>query len=290
MVYLFKFLVSFGGQVVKNTKIDISIYDYDDYKLYLNETITSMPSKGRGLRLALAKFLNCQTAYISQVLNQYSHFSLEQAVRVSQFFEHNKEESKFFLLMVQYARAGSVELQEFLKSSLDEILEKRKNLKNRLGIDDSLDERNQHIYYSAWYYAAIHIILSIPGFQTARSIADHLRLPLELVQDVLSFLCETGLATQDGKSFKIGKTKIFIEKDSVQIKRHHNNWRNQAMASIDRKQDKDYHYSSVLSMGEKDIPKVKEIMVKCLEDCRQIIKDSPEEQLQVITMDFFELK
>ncbi|MFT6069316.1 MAG: hypothetical protein ACJAT2_002752 [Bacteriovoracaceae bacterium] len=237
----------------------------------------------------MAAFLGCQTAYVSQVLNQHVNFSLEQAVKMNQFWEHNKEESRFFLLLVQYQRAGSKDLEKFLKTEMDEIVEKRSNLKERLNIKDSLDETNQHIYYSAWYYAAVHILLSIPEFQTPKSIANHLRLPLKQIQEILSFLETTGLAVHKSGKYGIGLTRIHLSKTSVQIRRHHTNWRNQAITSIDKNEEEALHYSSVISMADKDVPKIKEIMIKAIEECREIIKTSKEERLQIMTMDFFKI-
>lgn len=266
-----------------------TIYDYLNYKEFLNQKISSMPQKGRGIRLKLAQALSCQTAYISQVLNRETNFSLEQAVKVSQFFEFNKEESRFFLLLVQLERAGSHDLVVFLKNEIQDILTKRAEIETRVNITDSLDERNQHIYYSVWYYAAIHILLSIPEFQTPKKISEHLRLSLKKVYEVIDFLCETGLAKREGDRYFIGQTRIHLGKNTIQIRRHHTNWRNQAITSIDKNSPDDLHYSSVISMGKKDTVAIKEIMMKAIEECREVIRVSPEEQLQVMTIDFFKL-
>ncbi len=264
-----------------------TVFDFKDYKPYLNEKILSSPYKGRGLKRKMSIHLNVQTAFVSQVLNHHVHFSLEQAIKLNDFWSHSKEESKFFLLLVQYQRAASRELQKFFKTEMDEILERRSNLKERLNIKDSLDETNQHIYYSAWTYAAVHILLSVPAYQAPKAIADHLRVPLKRIQEILDFLCTTGLAVQKQDRYEIGLTRIHLSKDSVQIRRHHTNWRNQAIQSIDKNDPEDLHYSNALSMSHKDVPRVKEIIIKAIEDCREIIKVSKEERLQILTMDFF---
>ncbi len=266
------------------------VFDYINYKSYLNEKIINAPNKGRGLKLKLAKFLGCQTAYISQVLNQSVNFSLEQAIKVNQFWSHNKEESRFFLLLVQHERAGTQDLRLFLEEEMNTILQRRKNLKDRLDIKDSLNENDQHIYYSVWYYAAIHILLSIPDFQTPARICEYLGLPLKQIQEALEFLVETGLAIQKGNRYEIGLTRIHLDKSSIQIRRHHTNWRSQAISSIDRNEPRDLHYSNVLSIARNDIPKVKEIFIKAIEEAREIIKVSPEEEVQVLTLDFFSLR
>lgn len=265
------------------------VYDYKNYKTYLNEKIEAMPSRGRGVRLKMAKALNCQTAYISQVLNKYTHFSLEQGVKINQFFEHNKEESRFFLLMLQLERAGTLDLKKFIEEQMDEILLKRADIKKRVNITNTLAENYQHIYYSVWYYAAIHILLSIPKYQTPKAISEYLRIPINKVHDVISFLIETGLAQQEGERYFIGQTRIHLDKNSIQIRRHHTNWRNQAMVSIDKNDEEDLHYSSVISMGKKDVQLLKEKLMRAIEECRAIIKDSPEEQLEVLTIDLFKI-
>lgn len=265
------------------------VFDFEDYKAYLKHKISAMPAKGRGVRLAMAEALGCQTAYVSQVLNQYTHFSLEQAVKVNQFLKHDREESRFFLLQVQLGRAGSQALESFIRAEMQDILQKRRDLELRINIKDSLDESNQHIYYSAWYYAAIHVMLSIPAFQDPDRIADYLRLPLDLVFDVIEFLMETGLANRVGDKYQTGQTSIHLSKNSVQVKRHHSNWRNQAINSIDRGSQESMHYSNVLSMGNKDVEKVRKIITDAVEEARKIIRVSPEERIQILNIDFFKL-
>jgi uncharacterized protein (TIGR02147 family) len=267
-----------------------NIFEYKNYKSYMLEKIQSFPGGGRGLRLKMAQYLGCQTAFISQVLNKHVHFSLEQAVKLNQFWEHNKDEGKFFILLLQLERAGSKDLENYFKEEIKEILKVRTNLKDRFKVKDGLDEMNQHIYYSAWYYAAVHMALAIPQYRSAKSISQYLRLPLKLIQEVLSFLVSTGLAVEKGQVYEIGKTYIHLGKESVQIRRHHTNWRNQAIQNIDHNDPNDFHYSSVMSISPQDVPKIKEVLVQAIEECRTIIRSSPEESIHVMNLDFFSLR
>lgn len=246
-----------------------------------------MDNNGRGVRLKMAEFLRCKTAFVSQVLNQHVNFSMEQTVSLNRFFNHNKEESRYLVLLVQLERAGSEDLRKFLLSEISEIHSRRKDLKERLNIKDNLDEGNQHIYYSTWYYAAIHILLSVPNYQTPDAIAEYLRLPVDTVNDALSFLCSTGLAFQSEGHYAIGETMIFLSSQSIQMQRHLSNWRHQANVVIDRGLGDNFHYSSVISLSEKDIPKVKKLMINFVEECRAITKDSTEESVRVMNLDFF---
>jgi uncharacterized protein (TIGR02147 family) len=264
-----------------------AVFDYLDYKSYINERINDSPSKGRGLKLKIAEFLNCQTAFISQVLNGTPNFSLEQGVKLNSFFEHTREEARFFLLLLQLGRAGSVELQDFFKTEAKEILEKRSDLKNRLDIKNSLKKVDQQIYYSSWPYACIHMMVAIPEFQNPQAIARHLNLPREKVLEVLVFLESTGIIERKGSHYQIGVTKIHLEKESPQIQRHHTNWRMQAIRSIDINNSADLHYSTVVSMSRADVSRIKEILIKSIEESRAVIRDSKEEKIQSICIDFF---
>jgi uncharacterized protein (TIGR02147 family) len=264
-----------------------TIFDYGDYKNYINERITDSPSKGRGLRLKISEFLNCQTAFVSQVLNGNPNFSLEQAVKLNKFFEHTNEEARFFILLLQFGRPGSSELQEFFKNEMKEILDKRSDLKNRLNIKNSLKKVDQQIYYSNWLYACIHMLVAIPEFQTSQAMSRHLNLPREKVMEIITFLEEAGLIQKKGAHYEIGITKIHLSKDSPQIERHHTNWRMQAIRSIDINDPVDLHYSTVVSMSHSDVPRVKEILIKSIEECRSVIRESNEEKIQSICIDFF---
>ena len=57
------------------------IYKYNDYKSYVKMALTE---KGHGSRIKFAQALNCQSAYITQVLNKDAHLSMEQAWELSQ--------------------------------------------------------------------------------------------------------------------------------------------------------------------------------------------------------------
>lgn len=264
-----------------------TIFEYDNYKNYINGRIDNSPAKGRGLKLKLAEFLNCQTAFISQVLKGEPNFSLEHAVKLNSFFDHTKEESRFFLLLLQLERAGSLELQGFFKSEIKETLEKRSDLKYRFDIKHSLKKVDQQVYYSSWMYSCIHMMIAIPEFQTPQAISRHLNIPREKTIEVITFLEETGLVEKKGAHYEIGVTKIHLAKDSPQIQRHHTNWRMQAIRSIELNDSHDLHYSTVVSMAKADVPRIKETLIKAIEECRGVIRDSNEEKIQGICIDFF---
>jgi uncharacterized protein (TIGR02147 family) len=266
-----------------------SIYEFSDYKLYLNYKIQNAPSKGRGLKLKMAEFLSCQNTYISQVLNGDPNFSLEQAAKLNLFFEHTKDESKFFLLLVHHHRAGSAELKAFYYEEMEDLIIRNSDLKKRTNVKASLKNVDQEIYYSNWLYSAVHILVTIKEFQTLNAISKKLNINKENILTIIDFLIKTGLVVKTGSLYTSGNARIHLSKDSPQIQRHHTNWRLKAIQSLDINNPKNLHFSNVVSMSEKDVVRVREIFIKAIDEARKIIKESPEEKLQSIGIDFFEL-
>lgn len=73
------------------------------------------------------------------------------------------------------------------------------------------------------------------------------------------------------------------------IKSHHTNWRVQSINSLGQGASDKINYTSVVSCGVKDIEKIKEVMVKALQQIRDIVRDSPSEEIYCYNLDFFEV-
>ena len=265
------------------------IFEFRDYKAYLKHWIAKKPGKGRGLQSQIATHLGCQSVYVTQVLNTGANFSLEQAEGLNQYLGHTYEEGHFFLLLLELARAGTPALRKRFQTEIDKILNQRLILKDRVDIKKSLDPVDQATYYSSWYYAAIHVAASVPNLNTRDALMHHLQLTSETINEALQFLISVGLLEKKGDHYTQGVTRLFLGKDSPMIKKHHTNWRMQSIQALDQGIDKNLHFSTVVSLSNSDLLLIKEKLVKSIEDCRAIIRDSKEEKLCAFTVDFFEL-
>jgi len=271
--------------------VKYSVFEYRDYKKYVTDTLENRSETSRGERSRLAEALQCHTAYVSQVLNGSPHFSLEQADRINQFFGHNKEQSLYFLLIVQHSRAGTASLKKVFDDQIQNIIERQYNLKNRLEFKKTLSVADQALFYSSWHYGAIHVLVSVPGCHTERGISDYLGLPIERVSEILSFLSSIGLVKKEsGGRYEIGTTHIHLGADSPNIAKHHSNWRIRGIQSLDQPLPNDLHYSSVVTVSEEDAPKIRACLVKAIEEIRKTIKGSKDEGAYCYLIDFFNLK
>lgn len=266
-----------------------NVFDFKWYRDYL-ESAFPTKGEGRGSRVKLAQYLGVQKGFISAILHGKAELSLEQAFKVSKLLSHTQEEKDYFLLLVQMARAGSHELQEHFKGKLREIDAKRREVRERISVKDSLSERDQLLYYSNWHYTAVHMCLMVPELRTRGAIARYLGLPSELVAGVLEFFVKNGLAVQKGEFYSAGPARLHISADSPFVSRHHTNWRMQAIQALDRSRKESLHYSLVMSISPKAMGQIREILLQSLQKTESILREAKDETVCALTLDLFELR
>lgn len=267
-----------------------TLFEYSDYRPYLIESLGGTGVRN-GRRNGLAQATNTNSAFVSQVLSGKAHFSLEQAQKANKFFEHSFDESHFFMLLVQYTRAGTHELKKYFKNQIESVREQRLNIQKRLGVKKRLSAEDQAQYYSTWYYAAVHVALSIAQLRKPEAMAEYLGLKVGLIKDILNFLIEVGLAKRgaDGQVV-IGDTHIHLGKDSKNINRHHSNWRWKAIQNIESGNQEDLHYSSAVTISKSDANAIKDLIIENLKSINTRIIESKEEEVFVFNFDFFNIK
>ncbi len=265
-----------------------SIYDFLDYRDYLRKEFSGT-GEGRGRRSHLAQFLNCQTSFLSQVLTDRAHLSLEHAIKTSDFLKHNEDEMKFFMLLVQKGKAGTKELEHYFESETNSILKNREEIKERVKVRTKLNNEDQMKYYSSWHYLAAHILSAIPGLNTLDQISRRLKIELKTVKEAMEFLENRGFVKSTAGHYSIGLTRLHLPKGAAMLPRHHSNWRIKAIESFDFEKPNDLHYSVVLGISKKDQKIFKEKLLKLLEEFEPVIQSSKEELPVVLLMDLFEI-
>ncbi len=238
----------------------------------------------------MARSLGVQPTYVTHILSGKANLSLEQAERLSAFFGHTKEEGQYFLLLVSHERAGTHTLKAHFQEQIDSLLAQRLVLTKRLGQINPLTEEQRSVFYSAWPYLAVQIALTIPKLQDHLKLASHLGLSTARVQEVLQFLIRVGLVVKKGTYFVPTSSQIRLGNDSHLIAKHHTHWRLKAIESLDREGPKDMHYSAVLSLSEKDMIKIKGLLLDQLKNNLKIVTESKEERLVGMNIDFYDLE
>jgi hypothetical protein len=91
----------------------------------------------------------------------------------------------------------------------------------------------------------------------------------------------------EGGALLPGESRIHLTDDSPMISKHHVNWRMQAIQSMEKDASGELHYSSVVSVSREDTPRVREILLKAIEEVRKVVKDSKDETVCCYTVDLF---
>lgn len=269
------------------------IFEYSDYAEFLTDWIKSRPKGGHGVKIRMAKYLGCIPAQITKVLKKDIHLTLDQAAKAITFLELSNFEGQYFLGLVELARAGSNELREIILERLSEI---KKKVISPEGISKAkkynLSEEELKTYYENWYYTAIEVLAQIPKYQTVSAICDYLNLPKSKALNILNFLVEKGIVNKEGSKYIRDLSIRFddFEPGSIFFKARAINWRNQALASLDQKEENNLNLNLVFTLAEKDIPRLKDSLIEKAKELYKSVEDSPKEEIRCLCIDFFKVK
>jgi len=264
----------------------MSVFNHTDYRDLVLELLEK---KGRGSKVKLAAALNCQPGHVSQVLNKNKvHFSPENIIKISNFLKLPLDQEEYLLNLFYKERAGSKELREYhevkMRKMQSENLTFAKQLKRR---NTELDEVSISTYYSHWSYCCIHMLVSIPEFNTVDNIARKLNLSKSMVTKVLNFLVDKELISKNQEKHSVGEARIHLKKDSPLIKCHHQNFRVKAINSLEAENDFDLHYSSVMTLSKDDILKIRNLILEFISKKDVILLPSLNEDIICMNLDLF---
>ena len=187
----------------------VSIYDFTDYREFLNAWIGTQ--KGKGWQGKLAAVAGVSSSLISFILKGEKHLSLEQAAEISDFMGLSEKEVEYFYLLVEYGRAGSIKLQNQLSKRIEK---QRKKMSNRIATAANLSDEVKAIYYSSWAYAGIRNLTATPGHHDVHSIASRLGISASVAGELLDFLLQHGLCRVENNRLTYGTKRIHVSADS----------------------------------------------------------------------------
>ena len=265
----------------------MTLFAITDYRTFIREKINEN-QKIRGYQARLSKAAGVHGSYISRVLNSHVHLTSDQAANLAEFWRLDAEETDYFLDLVLLERSTSSALKARIGQRLSAIRRSRENLAKRFSGAHALNSENRGVYYSAWYFSAIHMLLTIPEFRTAQKISARLLLHPELVQQVLETLGKMGLAESSNSQWRTLQTDVHIAEQKMWARIHHSHWRQKSALKIQEVDPAAVHYSGVHTMSKADALKLKHEVLRFLEQSRKMIAPSPEERLVFLCCDFYE--
>lgn len=266
----------------------MSIYKFEDYKEFFNHWVSSLPKQGHGEYRRVSLALNVSTTMISQVFKGDKELSMELACDLCEHLNMTEEETDYFLLLVEYRRAGSVKLQKRLGKQIKDRKEKAQKLENRLKKEAELTEEQRAIFYSSWMYSGIRMLASCENFNDSESIANRLNLPRNQVQKVLDFLIQIGLLVQKKADLEIGPARVFLGSSNMLVTKHHQNWRLQGFNKMVSSEDKNLFYTCPMSLSEKVAEDLRHEISSLIDRSLKLVGPSKSETARCLNIDWFE--
>lgn len=266
-----------------------NIIEFKDYREFLKKHFQSLGAR-KGHKADVAAAIGIQASYLSRVLAGQAHLNMEQAFDLADHLALSAVEKSLFLLLVQKERAGTHKLKQFYLDEIKKIVENQNSLKNILETQENITSEVRGRYYSHWVYSALHILVSVPAFQSRAKLLQAIDLDADLVNRAIDFLVESGFIKDRGGSLSIGPVHIHLPHDSPYIVNHHTNWRLESIHSLSQSQNTDLHYTGVWSLSKKTSESIRQKLLRVIQDNIDEVKESPEEEVYCYTLDFFKIK
>lgn len=264
------------------------VFEFTEYRAYLK---SRFPASGdlRGRRRELAEALSCQTSFISLVLTERAHFNEDMAYLTAQFLLLSPDETAFFMLLYHRSRAGTPALNQYYTKQIKEHIRRRSEVKERVGVGETLTPEVQAQYYSDWSFSALHTAVLIPELRTVSALAEKLHLKKSFVAKNLSLLVEWKLLEKNGDEYLPGLLRIHLGSDSPFVVEHHRNWHLEALRAVTERRSEDLNYSGALCMSREDVEKIRAIFLSAIEKTEKQIIPSPNEQILGFALSIFNI-
>lgn len=268
--------------------IQVRLYNYDNYKDFVNDWIRNQANAGRGRYLEISKFLNIHTTLTSQIFKGDRDLNHDQGFQLCSFLGFNQLETEYFLLLISLNKAANFKLVEFYKNKIEALQIELSGMKNRIKKNVSLGQEQKALFYSNWFYSAIRLSTSLDHINSKEDISTYLKIPLKTVSPIVDFLLSVSLLNEENDMLTVGPTVTHLGPDSPLISNHHGNWRIKAMERHSDLKPEEFCFSAPLTINQKDAAKVKEILKESIEKISEIVQDSDDiDSLFCVNLDWF---
>lgn len=268
----------------------MNIFENQDYRSYVKWRIAQFTGKEKELKHMAGK-TSMHMSQLSQVLNGQRNPTSDQAFRIASYLKLDSEEADYFMLLVSIERAEDREYKKFLKTRMASINKEKAGVvgdRNSDGLTLPKDT-SQDIFFSSWYYSAIYLLTSIPGFGNIDSISLKLGLSRELTKNVLEFLVSAQLCTmQNGEYKTLIREAAPLDRPHLQ-NRHRSNWRFKAWETLFKNREGDRFFTQNLTASEEDIKKILELFADVEKKIDAILENTKPEKAICFNFDWFEI-
>lgn len=262
------------------------IYAFNDYKDYL-KSLLNQEEKSWGLVSKLADACGCQRSYFSRVVNGEVHLTPDHAYNLSRYLNLSETEVEYFLCLLEKDRASTKTYRDRQIAKIKRIREEQEDLQSVVQRPAASFGEKEFFYYSNWIVSAIHILVSIPEFQTVQSISQKLQVDNFTVEHTLQILKSFDLVKYEKGKWQYSSGEMHVPKNSPLVNLHHNNWKQRAMLDSQKLRTDGVHFTVVQSIDAKAWEQIKFKLLEFIGDFAKIAGPADCEDLVCLTLDFF---
>lgn len=267
-----------------------SIYDYLDYRDFLKDRITDLKAKGPAFSV---RNLNRRaglksSGHLSLIINKRRNLGRDAMYKVSQGFGLNERESRFFVNLVNFNQAKTLEEQNhFYRRLLKDYPPKHSKL---------IDSKHYEIF-SHWYYIAILELIQTGNFRSDPSwISKRLkpRVSEAKVKRALEDLMKLKLITENNGKIERGNTMIATPDPvrSVAVANFQEQLSKLAMKSLKKDAVVDKEFSTLtIAISKEDFGEVKRRIQEFIKELHSLLEISDKDKAEVahINLQLFKL-
>lgn len=268
----------------------MTIFNFQDYRLFLKHYIKDLPQHGRGQVNKIAAYLGVNSTLVSQVLGGYKDFSLEQAHSLCEYLGLAELDADYFFLLVQFERAGTKKLKDRFRKKIDEALVASLDIKNRVGPKHVMTEQERAIFYSSWLYSAIRLFCAIGEGKSIDEICDRFHLERDKVLEILQFLTQAGLCQHAGPLYTVGVQKTHLEQGSPFLAKHYSNWRIKAIQRSENLSKSELMFTAPFAVHKNDFAILREEFLALIQKLYARVGESVPEEIACVNIDLFWIK
>lgn len=262
----------------------MDLFIFNNYRDLINHWIEI---KGeRGSKSLLAKAAGCSPSWFTRVLSGEVQITPDQAFGVSQLLHFNEIEVDYFLNLVELERSATPELKKRIQKKNDFLKKQSRLLKTSIKTDSAVTEDNAIKYYSTWVYAAIHVACMIKA-QSPEDLVGILNLKLSFIKKILNELYVMGLIKPEMNLYVSTSKNVHLPSEHEYEKNSHMIWRNRCIQFFQEGHDEGLHYSGIHCLAKKDIEKIHLLLKEAILKTRDLIAESPSENLAVFCLDWY---
>ncbi|MBO9666461.1 MAG: TIGR02147 family protein [Bdellovibrio sp.] len=267
-----------------------ALTEFTDYRNFLNYFV-SQPNAQRGLRAEMAKAMQCQAAYLSQVLNGNAELTEDHAFRLVNHLQFSAVEKEYFMLLVRVSRASSHELKSYLKEQAKTIAKAIGNVDDRIAAK-KLNEEDAFTkyYFGSWIPSTIHVALASKHYRTSAALAKRLGLSEKKVLECLQALEKNNLAVRNGRNeWTYQGANFHLPKTSPLGVNHQIHNRLQAIKALQASNEQDLHVSAVFTVAEEDYKNLRKMFLDAIEKAHKKIAAGESDELYGMCLDLYQV-